>query len=381
MQFEKLPVNDRATRLHHLVERVVNSGVRRYDDIKAKVRIGGRKANYDDEAFEFVGGARDRLRKKHYDKSLRLLWKAEDHTPFLPFADCSESERALFDMALRSMTDEEKQTCERLTSEEYKAFLKSEYTERERQAIVNILSAIGHGEAYAWLVAAELLNTVQSTGGRAALTMQVLEEAKHFLVLRELLRAFDVPVPPQSAWEYMFLEGVYKADGLEKLFGMNVVVEGIALGFFGLMSTWPGLEVLRQFHLDEARHTGLPHNYLSEFPMTPWQKHSPVARLRRLKMVLPALALMPALESDMAELGIDAFEFGGATLRKIGHLAQRNGFLLPVPVPVLLRALNHLFNGYCRMTRPDHEFQSFLEAEVTMGTRERAVEQEVLFGS
>lgn len=52
-----------------------------------------------------------------------------------------------------------------------------------------MLSAIGHGEAYAWLVSAELLGHVKSTGARAALTMQVLEEAKHFVVLRELLRA------------------------------------------------------------------------------------------------------------------------------------------------------------------------------------------------
>ena len=101
---------------------------------------------------------------------------------------------------------------------------------------------------------------MKSTGARAALTLQVVEEAKHFVVLRELLQAFEVPIPRQSAWEYLFLEGVLGARGVERLYGMNVLVEGIALGLFGLLNHLPGLEVLRLFHLDESRHTGLPSN-------------------------------------------------------------------------------------------------------------------------
>ena len=50
-------------------------------------------------------------------------------------------------------------------------------------------------EAYAWLVSASLLTQVQSTGAKAAVTMQVMEEAKHFVVLRELIQAFGVDVP------------------------------------------------------------------------------------------------------------------------------------------------------------------------------------------
>src|SRR5690606_15778593 len=165
------------------------------------------------------------LRKKHYDKSLRLLWKAEDHAPFLGFRDCTAVEKQLHDMALRAMNDEERAQVSRLSTAEYKALLDREYTRREKEAIVSVLSAIGHGEAYAWLVSAQLLAEVKSTGARAALTMQVLEEAKHFLVLRELVRAFDVPIPRLSAPEYLMLEQVLKAKGTEKLFGMNVLVE------------------------------------------------------------------------------------------------------------------------------------------------------------
>ncbi len=377
MEFNKLEVSVRAAQVSQQIEEVLNTLVRGYDGIMAKLRLGGRKANYDDEAYEFIGGPKDNLRAKHYDKSLRLLWKAQEHTPWLPFRDCTNVERDMLDMAARSLTDEEKAARERISMPAYRAMLDAEYTQREKQAIVNILSAIGHGEAYAWLVSADLLNKVNSTGGRSALTMQVLEEAKHFIVLRELLQAFNVPIRRQSAWEYMLLESVHKSKGIEKFFGMNVVVESIALGFFGQMSEFPGLEVLRLFHLDEARHTALPCNYLKEFPLSRWQKLNPAARLRRLRLILPALALIPLLEEDMAELGIDAFVFGGSVIRKIGTLAERAGFDLPTSTETLFPQLNDLFNRYCKATRSNHQWRDFLGAEATTGERELAVEREI----
>ncbi|MBL4848682.1 MAG: hypothetical protein JKY65_24435 [Planctomycetes bacterium] len=380
MQFKKLPVDPRVVRANRLVERALNRAVRSYDGLKSSIGLAGRKARYDDANYEFFGGARDTLRAKHYDKSMRLLWKAEEHAPWLSFKDCTPGERSLREMALRSLTEEEQAARARIAAPEYKALLNREYTRREKQAIVNILSAIGHGEAYAWLVSAELLTVVESTGARAALTMQVLEEAKHFVVLRELLQAFEVPIPRQSAWEYMFMEGVYKASGLEKLFGMNVLVEGVALSLFGLLCELPGLEVLRLFHLDESRHTALPSNYLKEFPLSLWERHHPLKRWRRLRMVLPALGMISALEEDMAELGLDAFDFGGSVLRKISHLAHRNGFFLPVPRKTLLAGLNVVFNGYCKATRAKHSFTDFTGAETTLGARELEVEREIFEG-
>lgn len=205
MQFEKRPVNPNAKRLNTKLERGLNLAVRGLDGVLERARLGGRKARYDDIAYEFVGGARDELRRKHYDKSLRLLWKAEPHAPWLSFRDANGYEHELQELAEKSFTDEEREARKQLSMPEYRALLNREYTVREKEAIVAILSAIGHGEAYAWLVSAELLGEVQSTGARTALTMQVLEEAKHFVVLRELLQAFDVPIPRQSAWEYMLL--------------------------------------------------------------------------------------------------------------------------------------------------------------------------------
>jgi len=380
MQFDKIRISPTTTRNVRQVEATANRLVRNLDRVLGTLRLGGRKAPYDDLSYEFLGGPADVLRKKHYDKSLRLLWKAEDAAPFLGFKDCTAVEKQLHEMALRGMNDEERAQLARLSTREYKDLLNREYTVREKQAIVGILSAIGHGEAYAWLVSAQLLAEVQSTGARAALTMQVLEEAKHFLVLRELVRAFDVEIPRLSAPEYLMLEQVIKAKGTEKLFGMNVVVEGIALGIFGMMSSFPGLEVLRLFHLDESRHTGLPNNYFREFPLRDAQRKHPLRRLRRLAMLVPALLLIPTLEDDLAELGIDVFEFGGSVIRKIGVLAKRNNFDLPADTDTLLGLVNKALNAYGDVARPGHVQRDYISGETTKGSDELEVEGEIFEG-
>ncbi len=372
-----IPYSRRAAALGQRCERAVNAWVRGRDRVLKRLHLGGRKADYDDLAYEFLGGPADTLRKKHYDKSLRLLWKAEAQAPWSSFRDCSRSERALFRQALEGMSPDEQAVCARLTDPEFRAMLRREYTLEERRAIVSILSAIGHGEAYAWLVSAELLPIVKSTGAKAALTAQILEEAKHFVVLRELIQAFDVEIPRLCAWEYVLLERVFKSQGLDRLFGMNVIVESVALGIFGMLSTFPGLELLRLFHLDESRHTALPVNYFAEFPLSRWQRYGPSARMRRLNLLLPAIPLVFHFEADLAVLGIDTFEFGGSVIRKAARLMDRAGFTLPLPTSTVVSAVNALFNAYCLATRPGHTIRDYRKAESTRGTRERAVEHDV----
>jgi hypothetical protein len=377
MEFEKIELNPQSAVIQRRVEAVVNSLVRGYDGVMGRLHLGGRKGDYDDIHYEFNGGAKDQLRKKHYDKSMRLLWKAEEQAPWLDFRDCTAEELTLLSMAEKSMDKEELRELKRVRSQEFRDTIMSEYTERERQAIVNVLSLIGHGEAYAWLVSTELLNEVKSTGARGALTMQVLEEAKHFIVLRELLQAFECEIPRMSIWEYLLLERGFKSKGIEKFFAMNVVVEGFALGLFGMMSTLPGLEILRLFHRDESRHTALPSNYLKEFPLTAWQKRNPLARAHRLSLILPLVPAVALGEEDLAELGIDAFDFAGATARKVLHLSDRVGFSFPISTSALSSVLNAAFNAVASYTRAEHTKKDYLQAETTRGEAELEVEAEV----
>ena len=376
MHFRPIPWNPRAVAIGRGVERVVNRCVRSYDRALGRLRLGGRKAGYDDEVYEFLGGAKDKLRKKHYDKSLRLLWKAEKHAPWSTFRDCTPMEKQLREQAHKGMNATEKAQLERISLPEFREFLDAHYTLTQKKALVAVLSAIGHGEAYAWLVSAELIGELKSTGAKAAVTMQVMEEAKHFVVLRELVRAFGVEVPRLSVWEYVLLERVLKSKGLDKMFGMNVVVEGIALSIFGMLGHLPGMEILSLFHLDESRHTALPINYHKEFPLSRWEMHSPTRRWRRMNLVVPAVPLMFHMEADLAQLGIDPFEFGGAVSRKMAHLAVRAQFHLPVSPDAFVSILDHLFNAYCFATRPGHKRTDFKNSETTQGKNMLANEQE-----
>jgi hypothetical protein len=371
MKIEPLPYNERAASVNRGIERVVNAALRGVD------RLRGRAANYDDLRYEFVGGDAHDLRKKHYDKSLRLLWKAESSAPWSTFRDCTNAERDIGDLASRSLTAEERGARDRITRDEFRKLLDETYTPAQKRALVKILSAIGHGEAYAWLVSASLMPEVKSTGARAALTMQVLEEAKHFVVLRELVHAFGEPVPRQSAWEYLLLEKTLRAKGLDKLFGMNILVETIALTIFGLLEPLPGMELLRLFHLDESRHTALPGNYFKDFPMTGSQRNSRLGRMRRLAMALPALPLVLCLEPELAELGIDAFDFAGSILRKVGVLSVRAGFIDQARADAQTAFFNKVFNAYRSWTRPGHEFKNYMAAETTHGEATTKIEREI----
>ncbi|MCP3984425.1 MAG: hypothetical protein GY723_08545 [bacterium] len=359
-------------------ERKVNRFVRRLDALLEKAHLGGRKGRYDDINFEFMGGTNDRLRKLHYDKSLRLLWKAEEQIPWSSFKDCTRDEKMLLGLANESLKTAERTQLEKIKSDEFKAMLDREYTSEQKQAIVNILSTIGHGEAYAWMVSTEVLSSaVEGTGARAALTMQVMEEAKHFVVLRELIRAFDCPVPRMSIWEYLVMERTLKAKGLEKFYGMNVLIEGFALNLFGLLCALPGLEILSLFHLDESRHTALPSNYFADKPMTPRQSKGVLPKLRRLLITAPALPLMTYFERDFAVLGLDIYEFAGSMFRKVVHLSERVGFALPIPGHKLLELVNADFNKRAERSRRNYVPKQYHLAETTRGSAELAIEAEV----
>lgn len=377
MEFNALPVNEAVASKVKRIESSVNGLVRGYEKLLSTFGLGGRKGPYDDNKFEFVGGAKDSLRMKHYDKSLRLIWKAEQHLPHSNFRDMTKDEKAFMEQAEQTLNKKEQAELARFSSDEYKALINREYTQQQKQAIINILSIIAHGEAYAWMVSAEVLTDSKSTGGRAALTMQVLEEAKHFVVLRELMLAWDCEIPRFTIWEYIVLEKTLKSKGMEKFFGMNVVVENVAMGIFGMLGDFPGLEILKMFHLDESRHTALPYNYFDEMPMTWWEKNNPLSQLRRFFMVLPAVPMMASLEKDMAIIGVDSLEFGGAMLRKIAMMKDRVGFNSIVPSSVLKEFVNDAFNLYAHYTRPDHQPRRFVEADTVMGEDMQAIEKEL----
>ena len=137
MEFKKIKVNETAQRVNETSERYLNMLVRGLDNALGTVGLGGRKADYDDEHDEFVGGAKHELRKKHYDKSLRLLWKAEQHASWSSFHDLTRDEEMLMKMADDALNENEKREVARIKTAEFKALLNREYTPAQKQAIVS----------------------------------------------------------------------------------------------------------------------------------------------------------------------------------------------------------------------------------------------------
>lgn len=304
-----------------------------------------RTVPYDDVSAEFVGGPMEKMTKTGYEKGLKNLWKANVHVPDLGFNDASTVDK----LNLKSLNKETLGEIEQMVGIIQKPSFKTriqELSPEQRTALAKILSVLLHGEAAAFWVSASLIGKLKGTGTQAALSCQVLEETKHFLVLRELIKQID-KVYPQRYWDKLMLERVAAAEPINRLFGMNVLLEGVALNFFSAFAHYPGLdEILPLFHLDESRHTALPHSYAECGAVTYWDKHSPVKQFQRLMMVLPLLGLLFDLEEDARVLGIDIFEFGGKCVDKIFRLSERSGFYLPVNRLDLIRIYNVLIASY-----------------------------------
>jgi hypothetical protein len=94
-------------------------------------------------------------------------------------------------------------------------------------------------------------------------------------------------------------------------------------------------------------------------------------------LALPALPLVLFLEEELGELGVDAFDFAGAILRKTATLSVRAGFLTQEAADAQSQFFNDMFNRYCTRTRQGHAWRNYMAAETTQGAAEAAVEREI----
>ena len=353
--------------------------------VEKLARLPKRALPYDDRTATFTGGEMKKLTERNYEPALRRLWKAESIAPELEFHDANWDDiRAAESPADATMRDISAQR-HAIASAEFERKLQENYTPRQRQALARLLSVILHGEAYALFVSASLLPVVRGTGAKLAMSTQVLEEAKHFIVMRELVERID-RIYPQSVWDYVLLEGVLKAKPMNRLFGMNVVVESVAMNFFSTFATFPGLEnVLGLFHLDESRHSGFPQTYTQEAPLSFMERHSPARQFSRLWLITPLAGLLFDLEDDAAAVGIDIFEFGGKCVDKVFRLSERSGFYPLLNRKDAHRGYNLLINSYKKYFSNERDRYSgwidfMLDRTIQRDSEMKKIEEEI-FGT
>ncbi len=129
----------------------------------------------------------------------------------------------------------------------------------KREAIGHVFTVLLWGELAAWNIATELARSLPDLDARMAATGQAFDEARHFTVLRDYLTRAGVDVPRMNPFGRRVLKKILETDSmLEKLYGMQLTVENLALALFKRLSASnvePVLtDLLEYIERDESRH-------------------------------------------------------------------------------------------------------------------------------
>jgi hypothetical protein len=129
-----------------------------------------------------------------------------------------------------------------------------------------LLSQFLHGEQGALMTAACVTHSVPDTTAKFYAATQTMDEARHVEVYAKYCEKIAM-IYPMSPWLKQLIDVTLKSDRYEKvMIGMNMVVEGLALGAFNNMyqsTTCPLLKAIT-FNVmrDESRHVSFGHAYL-----------------------------------------------------------------------------------------------------------------------
>jgi hypothetical protein len=137
----------------------------------------------------------------------------------------------------------------------------------KKEAIARIFSVILWGELAAWSVSADIAEELEDVEAKMAASGQVFDEARHFYTMRDYLLELGIEIPPLDGYTRRVLIDILESSSLiEKLIGMQLLVENIAVNLFRAVAKGgvePVLsEIMPYFERDEARHVGLGILYL-----------------------------------------------------------------------------------------------------------------------
>jgi hypothetical protein len=190
----------------------------------------------------------------------------------------------------------------------------------KREAVGHLFSVLLWGELAAWNVAADLARWLPDLDARMAATGQVFDEARHFTVLRDYLRRAGVPLPPLNPYGARLMNRILGTESLlEKLYGMQLLVENLALAIFRQLmesKVEPVLtDLLTYVERDEARHVALGVLYLPRLvaAATPLERAHNWAF--NMELFLLTVAGGELLDPHFVALGVDHRELGATAHR------------------------------------------------------------------
>jgi hypothetical protein len=215
----------------------------------------------------------------------------------------------------------------------FKQFSKSQREQFNAHYSAWILSQLLHGEQGALMVAGELIAAVPDYEAKLYSASQAMDEARHMEVFGRYIRKLDKIYPVQPTLKAILREIMETPYWQAKTVGMQVILEGLALGTFINVRASTGCELLRQLLAyvtkDEARHVAFGNLYLT----TAIAEMAPDARRDvedfALRVTKKAVALRRGLEGMegfdevLRECGIDPGDFVRAVVQEV-----KNGFQL-----------------------------------------------------
>jgi ribonucleotide reductase beta subunit family protein with ferritin-like domain len=190
----------------------------------------------------------------------------------------------------------------------------------KRAAIGHVFAVILWGELAAWNIAADLARQLPDIDAKMAATGQVFDEARHFTVLRDYFARARIELPPLNPFGRRVLVRILETDSvLEKLYGMQLLVENLALAIFKRVAASniePVLtDLLAYIERDESRHVALGVMYLPKL----LARTTPLERARNwafnMELFLLTVGGGELLDPHFQALGIDHRELGATAQR------------------------------------------------------------------
>jgi hypothetical protein len=206
--------------------------------------------------------------------------------------------------------------------------------EEKKEAVGHLFTILLWGELAAWNIAADLARGLPDIDAKMAATGQVFDEARHFTVLRDYLSRAGVELPPINPYGRRLLNKILETESMvEKLYGMQLLVENLALAIFRRLAeskVEPVLTDLLQYvERDESRHVALGIMYLPRL----LARTSAMERARNwafnVELFLLAVGGGELLDEHFTKMGLDHRELGLTTMRLhnqvMRQMAEENG--------------------------------------------------------
>jgi len=150
----------------------------------------------------------------------------------------------------------------------FKKLSKTQQEEFNANNAAWLLSQFLHGEQGALMVAAELVDAVPDYEGKLYAATQVMDEARHVEVFEKYIRKLSKVYPIEPFLKALIDETLTASLWQSKCVGMQMVIEGLALGSFINMrnATQDPLlkQVLGYVIKDEARHVAFGNVYVKD---------------------------------------------------------------------------------------------------------------------